>query len=108
MRSINRDIVAALIFSKDGKLFQGMKNPNDKGVYSDCWHIPGGGINNSEDKITALIREIKEETGIVISPEKIELVDDHGYGESEKTLKENGERVLCKMKFSVYKIIKPV
>lgn len=41
MREIERQIVSALIFSKDGKLFQGMKDPNKGGVYSDCWHIPG-------------------------------------------------------------------
>ena len=105
MRTIHREIVSALIFSKDGKLFQGMKNPKDGGVYTDCWHIPGGGIDEGEDKISALVREVQEETGIVVSLEKVELVDDKGHGESEKTLKETGERVLCKMKFNVYKVV---
>lgn len=105
MRRIQRQIVSALIFSKDGKLFQGMKDPAKGGVYSDCWHIPGGGIDEGEEKETALIREIKEETGIDISNYKIELVDDEGYGENEKTLKETGEKVLCEMTFNVYKIV---
>lgn len=105
MRTINREIVSALIFSKDGKLFQGMKAEKKGGVYSDSWHIPGGGIDEGEDKITALIREIKEETGIDISPYKIELVDDIGKGESEKTLKDTGEKVMCKMNFNVYKVV---
>jgi len=104
MRTIQREIVSALIFSKEGKLFQGMKNPNDGGVYVDCWHIPGGGINDDEDKIEALVREVFEEIGIVVPLEKVELLDDVGHGESEKTLKETGERVLCKMNFNVYKI----
>ncbi len=104
MRTIHREIVSALIFSQDGKLFQGMKNPKDGGVYADCWHIPGGGIDDGEDKLTALVREIKEETGITVPIDKIELVDDQGRGESEKVLKNTGERVLCKMKFNVYKI----
>ncbi|MDB5190042.1 MAG: hypothetical protein JWN49_368 [Parcubacteria group bacterium] len=104
MRSINRDIVSALIFSKDGKLFQGMKNPTDGGVYSDCWHIPGGGIDEGEEKITALVREVKEEVGIDISSCLIELIDDQGKGEAEKTLKDTGERVLCHMTFNVYKV----
>jgi len=64
MRKIKRDSVSALIFTKDGKLFQGMKDPAKGGVYADCWHIPGGGIDEGEDKRTALIREIQEETGI--------------------------------------------
>ena len=104
MRTINREIVSALIFSKDSKLFQGMKAEGKGGVYSDCWHIPGGGVDEGEDKITALIREIKEETGIDISLYKIELVDNFGKGESEKNLKDTEEKVLCKMNFYVYKI----
>lgn len=105
MREIKRQIVSALIFSKDGKLFQGMKDPNKGGVYSDCWHIPGGGIEEGENKKSALIREVQEETGIDISLYTIELVDDIGRGESEKTLKDSGEKVLCKMTFSVYKVV---
>ncbi len=105
MKRIKRDIVAALIFSKDGKLFQGMKDPNKGGVYSDSWHIPGGGIDQGEDKESALIREVKEETGIDISLYEIELVDDSGRGECEKTLKGTGEDVVCEMVFNVFKIV---
>ncbi len=104
MRRIKREIVGALIFSKDGKLFQGKKDPAKGGVYPDAWHIPGGGIEEGEDILTALKREIMEETGIDITPHVIELLDDIGRGESEKTL-ERGERVLCEMAFTVYKIV---
>lgn len=105
MRTIHREVATALILSFDGKLFQGMKNPEGGGVYLDCWHIPGGGVEEGEDKIAALIREIREETGIEVSPEKVEFLDDQGEGESEKTLHDTGERVLCKMHFNVYKIV---
>lgn len=44
-----------------------MKDVNKGGVYTDCWHIPGGGIEEGEDKNSALMREVKEETGIDIS-----------------------------------------
>ncbi len=104
MKEITRDIVSALIFSKDGKLFQGKKDPAKGGVYIDCWHIPGGGIENDEDKIDALKREILEETGIDISPYEIELVDDIGKGESEKVDSDSGEIFLCKMNFFVYRV----
>ncbi len=103
MRKIKRDIVSALIFSKDGRLFQGMKDLKKGGVYSDCWHIPGGGINEGEDQKKALIREVEEETGIDVSPYKIELIDSSDRGESQKTLK-TGEQVLCEMQFYVYKV----
>jgi 8-oxo-dGTP pyrophosphatase MutT (NUDIX family) len=105
MRHIHRDIVSALIFSKDNKLFQGKKDPKDGGVYSDAWHIPGGGIDAGENKIDALVREIKEEVGLDISKYPIELVDDTGTGQSEKVLKETGEHVLCDMTFNVYKVM---
>lgn len=102
-RKIQRDIVSALIFSKDGKLFQGMKDAQKGGVYSDCWHIPGGGVDERENKEQALVREIEEETGIDISTYKIDLVDSSGTGESQKTMK-TGERVICEMRFYVYNV----
>lgn len=105
MRRIQREIVSALIFSKDGRLFQGMKDPKKGGVYADCWHIPGGGVDDGETKEQALIREIREETGIDLSSYTIELVDDKGSGESEKTLKDTGEKVIVEMKFNVYKCV---
>lgn len=49
-------------------------------------------------------REVKEETGIDILPYEITLIDNSGTGQSEKTLKHSGEKVLCKMKFFVCKI----
>lgn len=105
MRTIQRNIVSALIFSKDGKLFQGKKDPKSGGVYIDCWHIPGGGIEEGEDKVQALIREVTEETGIDLSSYQIELTDDIGRGESIKKLKDPDEEVLCQMTFNVYKIV---
>jgi 8-oxo-dGTP pyrophosphatase MutT (NUDIX family) len=53
MRAIHRDIVSALIFAKDGKLLMGKKESDGGGVYADCWHIPGGGIDEGEDQIKA-------------------------------------------------------
>lgn len=105
MREITREIVSALIISKDNRLFQGKKDPQKGGVYVDCWHIPGGGIDDGEDMTTALIREIKEETGIEISQYNIELIDNSGRGESIKTLKDTSEKVICKMNFNVFKIV---
>ncbi|MBT6335075.1 MAG: NUDIX hydrolase, partial [Candidatus Magasanikbacteria bacterium] len=64
MRSISRDIVSAIIISKDNKIFLGRKDPSKGGVYKDCWHLPGGGIEKGETDEDALIREIQEETGI--------------------------------------------
>src|SRR5690242_16784820 len=102
MRTIFRDIVSALIFSKDGKLFMGMKDPAKGGVYPDCWHIPGGGVEQNETKETALQRELQEEVGLQLDPSNFQSLPDAGEGESLKTV--DGEQVLCKMKFYVYRI----
>lgn len=103
MRKIQRQIVSALIVSHDQKLLMGMKDPSKGGVYSDCWHIPGGGVDDGEDQVTALKREIIEEVGIDISSDKIELVDDLGSGVSTKKIKDS-EEVECHMKFFVYRV----
>lgn len=102
-REIQRDIVSALIFSKDGKLFQGMKDKKRGGVYCDCWHLPGGGVDAGESRESALKREIKEEIGMDISFYAVGLVDDEGEGISKKILP-SGEEVLCRMKFYVYRV----
>lgn len=104
MRTIHRDIVSALIFSRDKKLLMGMKDTKSGGVYADCWHIPGGGLDEGEEQLETLRREVLEEVGIDITSYKTTLVDDTGEGESIKTLKDTGETVNCRMKFFVYKI----
>lgn len=103
MKSINRQIASALLVSSDNRLFMGMKDPKKGGVYSDCWHIPGGGTEEGEDLESALKREIFEEVGIDISHFKIKLIDDKGKGESIKQLK-NGETVMCYMQFNVFRV----
>lgn len=100
MRTIHRDIVATVIYSKDDKILLGKKD--DKSVYAGCWAIPGGGIEEGETKIQATIRETLEETGLDISQYKLFLLDDEMTGESEKILRDTGEKVIAKMKFSTY------
>jgi 8-oxo-dGTP pyrophosphatase MutT (NUDIX family) len=104
MRVIHRDIVAGLIVSKDDKFLFGMKDPKGGGVYADCWHTPGGGVEQGETQLEALAREIREEMGIDIAEASVTLLDDKGEGESEKSLKGSGEVVNAHMKFYVYKI----
>jgi 8-oxo-dGTP pyrophosphatase MutT (NUDIX family) len=103
VRVIRRTIVSALIFSKDGKLLIGKKDPNSGGVYPDCWHIPGGGVEEGETLLKALRREILEEVGINTAACKVVLADDKGSGQTEKTLR-SGETIICKMKFYVYRV----
>lgn len=104
MRSINRDIVVGLVVSSDNQFLLGRKDPRSGGVYADCWHIPGGGIEDGETKQQALKREMLEELGLDMSTAKISLIDEKGESEAHKTLKDSGETVLCRMRFYVYQI----
>jgi 8-oxo-dGTP pyrophosphatase MutT (NUDIX family) len=103
MREIHRTIVSAIIFSKDGKLLMGLKDPSKGGVYSDSWHIPGGGVEAGEDQESALRREVQEEAGIDITDCRIVRVPGVGKGVSEKTLAD-GEKVLCHMEFNRFEV----
>lgn len=104
MRTIQRKIVSALIFSKDGKILMGKKDPNKGGVYPDVWHIPGGGIEEGETMEQTLAREIFEEVGIDIKPYLKKSINIIGHGTAEKTLQDTGEKVMCEMEFNRFEI----
>jgi len=102
VQPISLDYASGLIFSKDGKILMGEKRPSKLAVYPDCWHIPGGGVDEGETLQQALVRELREETGIDASSCEIKLVDDQGRGES--TRNRNGKEVRIAMRFFVFKV----
>ncbi len=104
MRTIERVVVSALLISKEGKIFQALRDPRTGSVYPSLWGIVGGGMAEGESQQETLAREVREETGIDISPYTATLINE-AEGEAEKTLKETGEVVLCKMKFYTYKVV---
>lgn len=62
-------IVKAAIF-QDGKLLIVQRAKNEK-VAGGTWECPGGKVEFGEDLETALIREVKEETGLNIDVKRI-------------------------------------
>lgn len=97
MRTITRDIVGAFIISADNHVLLGQSITG--GVFPDKWVVPGGGIEDGETKLQAVIRETLEEVGIDIADAEITPIDTPSYGESPKTLRDSGETVLVKMTF---------
>ncbi len=97
MRTIHREIVGTFIFSNDGYFLLGKSRKG--GVYKDAWIVPGGGIEEGETKLDAAKRETVEEVGIDISDFEVKLLDIILTGESEKVLRDTGEKVSVKMTF---------
>lgn len=70
-------VVGAVIFNERNQVLCALRSP--KMSLPNYWEFPGGKINEGEMPQEALVREIKEELGCLISVgEKIEEVD-HEY-----------------------------
>ncbi|MBO4688812.1 MAG: NUDIX domain-containing protein [Clostridiales bacterium] len=60
---------------KDGKLLLSYETVTDQ------WMIPGGGLEEGEDEKNCLIREMEEETGLLVEPSDCLLEIDEFYEE---------------------------
>lgn len=100
MKQKDRVIVSAILLTTDNKILLGRMRKG--GVYDDCWHIPGGGVEQNETHLDALKRELLEEVGIDISQENCELVYDNDSDKAVKVDKDTGEEFLVTMHFNVY------
>jgi len=58
--------VAGIVNNFYGEILIGKKNLDKEGFLKGKWHIPGETLEPGEDDKSALIRGIKEETGIEI------------------------------------------
>jgi len=64
-----------------------------KKIGAGCWSGYGGGIDDGETEIQSMIRELKEESGIIAkeeSLEKVAIIDFHNT-------KSDGEKFICKV-----------
>lgn len=64
-------IVPAAIIVKDRKMFFTLRR-DTRLEFNNKWEFPGGGVENGEEVIASLKREVKEETGFTVEP--IELL----------------------------------
>lgn len=106
MRTIQRKIVGAFVFSNDEHILLGKSIKG--GVYQGVWLVPGGGIENDETSLEAIVREAKEEVGIDISIYPTALMDTKGSGTSEKVLRDTGEKVVVEMDFINFRVDIPL
>lgn len=104
LREIERTIASVVIFSKDGKLLMGKKDPAKGGVYLNSWHIPGGGTEEGETLQQTAVREANQEVkGLNLTEENLVPIPFIGKGASPKVL-DSGEKVWCKMEFHRFEV----
>lgn len=98
MRTIQREIASAFIFSKDGYILLG-KNAVG-GVYQNKWLIPGGGVDDSESLYDALKREVREEVGFDVDEASVEPFPNVISGKSERKAEGSDEVIMVEMNFN--------
>ena len=68
-----RQAVHVWIINDEGNLlFQ--KRAETKRSFPGLWSVTGGGVDTGETTLDALYRETKEELGVIIEPENVELM----------------------------------
>lgn len=94
MPVVEKHTVRAVIF-RGGRLAM---QQSGKGEYK----IPGGGVENGESHIETLIREVREEMGLLVIPESIEEI-----GEIEEMREDvfcKGQKYICHSYFYVCQV----
>lgn len=83
----NRLIVSAIIINDKGEIFlQKRFKPKASPAYLNVWEIPAGGVDNGEDVVTAIKREVFEESGLIVElvDPKINVHLDNSNGKNDK------------------------
>lgn len=101
LRAVTRIIASTVLISSDGKILMGRKDKG--GVYSNAWHIPGGGVKDGETLVAAAAREVLEETGLEVPEREFVALEKVWHGADAKTLK-TGERVWANMEFNHFEV----
>ena len=100
-----RTIASTVVFSSDGRILLGRKPPKGGGVYSESWHLPGGGKEAGESLPKAAFRELGEEViGLpIVNEGNLEPMPWlQGKGAAPKT-HDDGRRVWCEMEFNYFR-----
>lgn len=66
-------VAKAIVFNSEGRLLALRRSESDERRPLQ-WDIPGGWVDEGEEILTAVTREIEEEAGLKIDPKTLELV----------------------------------
>jgi 8-oxo-dGTP diphosphatase len=73
LHEIAQPIFTAEVYIMCGDEVLMFKRSDDKKNFPGFWSIPGGHIDEGEDPLAAAIREVKEETGVDVTPDNLKL-----------------------------------
>lgn len=65
--------VSVWVYDGAGKILMTRRAPEK--TFAGTWENTGGGVQAGEDSLTAIVRELREETGILAEPSEFELLD---------------------------------
>ncbi len=64
-------VVPCALIIQNGKLLMQKRNDPQRTDYHGKWEFPGGGVEFKEKILENVVREVKEETGLVVEPVKL-------------------------------------
>ncbi len=68
---VERDVVRLVVLDADARMLLFHTHDQDHPEFGMWWELPGGGIDPGETYLEAAVRELREETGIVVSPAQV-------------------------------------
>src|SRR5580698_8298867 len=81
---MNTVLVAAAILVEGGRVL--LTQRKSGGHLAGKWEFPGGKVESGEDPRHALVRELEEELGILVTVGEIVDVTFHRYDEADKSV----------------------
>lgn len=79
MTEVPRRRIAVAIIEQGGKFL--ITQRKGEGPFADLWELPGGKCTDGEDPCDCVVREVREETGLVVTPGPRACVIEHAYSE---------------------------
>jgi 8-oxo-dGTP pyrophosphatase MutT (NUDIX family) len=68
---VERDVVRLVVLDTEARMLLFHTHDQDHPEFGMWWELPGGGIDPGETYLEAAVRELREETGIVVSPTQV-------------------------------------